>query len=109
MDTAMSDAPHIKRRTLYFKDVFAVGERIRATAYVEAQMKGSQDYRQYAVHFEILQNRGLASFGVRLLNAKGRGDPWLGNLRRDLAQAVRDEFLKTDHYLEAARELGWLR
>jgi hypothetical protein len=44
---------------------------------------------------------------VELLVAEADQATWHGSVRPDLAAAIRDHFLKTQHYTDIARQLGW--
>ena len=74
-----------------------------------AKKRDLPEYGQYRVKFELNKDHGLVTHEVELLSPAGEMDQptWVHSIWRDLALAVRDHFLKTHHYTDIARQLGW--
>jgi hypothetical protein len=76
---------------------------------LKAKKKNWDEYADYRVQFEINKKHDLVSHEVEILvsDAGAGGATWHDAVRRDLAVAIRDHFVKTGYYTDMARQLGW--
>jgi hypothetical protein len=77
---------------------------------VRAAKKNGLNHGEDRLFLEIDRQHGLVSYDAEILVTPSTANrpAWVCSTRRDLALAIRDQFLKTQLYAHLARQLGWM-
>jgi hypothetical protein len=83
---------------------------ILVVADVKVQEPGQRHPNEYRINFELNRHHGLVAYDTEVMVSVGvEGPHWRYSGRRDIVVAIKDRFLKTQLYVHAACQLGWVR